>query len=646
MKYLSNFLLLIFFVGFVHSQTNDLLPSDNLVVDGIPAIPAAIVEGVGRYTEFRSATFLSWHPTKREMLISTRFADVPQIHLVKFPGGARTQLTFFKDRVGSATFNPNKGDYFLFSKDIGGGEWFQNYRYDLATGDITLLTDGKSKNSLGLFSEKGDRIVYGSTRRNGKDVDFYIMNPSDPKSDRVLAQLDKGEAWSVLDWSSDDNKILAEEQISINESYLWIFDTKTGEKLLVTPKFSEEQVAYSGGKFSSDSKGIYTTTDLNSEFRRLTYIDIGTKKYTFLTDKINWDVDEFDLSLDGKYIAFITNEDGIGVLHVIDAKTNKEIKLPKLPTGLIFGIRWHKNESELGFNINSARSTTDAYSLNIKTGKLDRWTYSETGGLNVENFSIPDLVKWKSFDKMLISGFLYMPPAKFTGKRPVIINIHGGPEAQSYPSFLGRYNYYLNELGIAIIFPNIRGSSGYGKTFLKLDNGFLREDSYKDIDALLDWIKTQPNLDADRIMVIGGSYGGHMVLAISTYYPEKIKCAVNIVGISNFVTFLENTEAYRRDLRRVEYGDERDPKMREFMEKIAPLNNAHKIAKPLFVVQGKNDPRVPYTEAEQIVASVKKNNIPIWYLMANDEGHGFAKKKNADYLFYATVMFVKKFLLE
>jgi dipeptidyl aminopeptidase/acylaminoacyl peptidase len=245
----------------------------------------------------------------------------------------------------------------------------------------------------------------------------------------------------------------------------------------------------------------------------------------------------------------------------------------------------------------------------------------------------------------MISGFLYRPPAKFTGKRPVIVNIHGGPEGQSFPGFLGRNNYYLNEMGIAIIFPNIRGSTGYGKSFLMLDNGMKREDSYKDLAALLDWIKQQPEFDGDRIMVTGGSYGGHSTLAVSTFYSDKIRCSVDIVGMSNLVTFLERTESYRRDLRRAEYGDEREPKMRAYLEKIAPMNHVDQIKKPMFVVAGKNDPRVPVSEANQIVEALKKNKTPAWYLIGNDEGHGFSKKKNQDFQFYATVMFMREYLL-
>ncbi len=627
----------------VIAQSPTVSVGENLIIDGIPPIPSSLTQTVDRYTQFRSASITDWHPTRREMLISTRFADTPQIHLVKFPLGSRKQLTFFPERVGEGTFQPTKGESFVFSKDIGGNEFNQNYRYDLATGDITRLTDGKSKNSLGRWSNQGDRMIYTSTRRTGKDTDFYIISPKNPQSDRLLAQVEGG-GWDALDWSPDDHLLLAGEYISANESYLWLIDTQSGEKKLVTPKGGKEKVTYSGGVFSSDGKGLYVTTDRDFEFSRLTYIDLATFKHTYLTTHIPWDVENFDLSHDGKYIAFVNNEDGASVLRLLETATGKEKPLPKLPVGQILGINWHRNNHDLGFTLVSAKTTADVYSLNLPSNKIERWTESETGGLSTVNFPDAQIVRWKSFDGKTISGFLYRPPTKFSGKHPVIINIHGGPEGQFRPTFLGRNNYYLNELGVAILFPNVRGSSGYGKNFLTLDNGYLREDSVKDIGSLLDWIATQPDLDKNRILVTGGSYGGYMSLAVATTYSDRIRASIDIVGISNFVTFLEKTESYRRDLRRVEYGDERDPKMREFLLKISPLNNASKIKKPLFVIHGQNDPRVPLNEAQQIVATVKKNQVPVWYLIAKDEGHGFSKKKNIDYQFYATVMFIKEFL--
>jgi dipeptidyl aminopeptidase/acylaminoacyl peptidase len=620
-----------------------IVPNENLVVEGIPAIPQALSATVSRYTQFRSASLSSWHPTKREMLISTRFGDVAQIHQVKFPMGARQQLTFETERVSGANFQPTKGDYFLFSKDLGGNEFSQNYRYDLATGDITLLTDGKSQNSGGTWSNKGDQIIYNSIRRTGKDRDFYVMDPRNPQSDRLVAQ-NTGGGWGIVDWSPNDQQILMSEYISANESYLWLLDLATGNRTRVTP--AGQKISYGSAVFSKDGKGLYVVTDQQSEFQRLAYLDLATKQYRYLTTNIPWDIEDIDLTKDGRYLAFTANENGASTLRVMDAQTNQLLKLPKLPVGLVASINWHRNSQDLGFTFVSAKSTADVYSINIRSGKSERWTGSETGGLNTNVFSDAELVSWRSFDGKMISGFLYRPAKKFTGKRPLIIDMHGGPEGQSRPYFLGRMNYYLNELGVAILFPNVRGSSGYGKTFLAADNGFSREDSVKDIGALLDWLPSQAGLDAKRVMVTGGSYGGYMSLAVATKYSDRIRAAIDIVGISNFVTFLERTEGYRRDLRRVEYGDEREPKMREFLQKISPVNNAKNIKVPLMVIHGQNDPRVPLNEAQQIVQAVRQNNVPVWYLMAKDEGHGFSKKRNVDYQFYATVMFIKEFLLD
>jgi dipeptidyl aminopeptidase/acylaminoacyl peptidase len=629
----------------VFPQNDAVVPNENLVTEGIPKIPVSIAEGVDRYSNFRGATLDSWDPVKREILISTRFADTNQIHLVKMPGGARTQLTFFADRVAGASYPPTKNDSFVFSKDVGGGEFYQLYRYDVSTGDVTLLTDGKSRNTDAVWSHAGDWLVYGSTRRDGNDVDLWEIEPANPKTDHLLTQL-QGGGWQALDWSPDANKILAAEFISANETYLWIVDAKSGEKTLITPKGGAQKIAYNSGRFSKDGKGIFVTTDKDSEVQRLAYVDLATKEHSYLTSNIPWDVDEFDLSDDGKTIAFVVDEDGFGVLHLLDTRTRKEKSVPSLPKGVISGVRWHKNNRDLAFNLSSARSSSDVFSLDVQTGKVERWTFSETGGLNTSDFPEAELIHWKSWDGRTISGFLYRPPAQFTGKRPVIINIHGGPEGQFRPSFPGRWDYYMNELGVAMIAPNVRGSTGYGKTFLALDNGFLREGSYQDINTLLDWIQTQPQLDSGRVLVTGGSYGGFMTLAVATHYNNRICCSVDVVGPSNLVTFLEHTSGYRQDLRRVEYGDERDPKMRAFLEQIAPYNKAKNITKPLFVVAGKNDPRVPASESEQMVNIVRQNGTPVWWLMAKDEGHGFAKKKNQDYQFCATVMFVKDYLLK
>jgi dipeptidyl aminopeptidase/acylaminoacyl peptidase len=628
-----------------NAQQAVISPPESIVVDNVPPIPASLAETAGRYTDYRYAFVTDWDPQRREMLVSTRFGDTFQLHLVKMPGGARQQLTFFREPVRTGLLHPTRGDYVVFQKDVGGGEWFQLYRYDLASGDSTMLTDGKSRNLLGPWSSRGDQIAYTSTRRTGQDTDLWVMNPADPRTDRLLTQV-QGGGWEPQDWSPDDKKILVLEYVSVNETYLWLVDAATGTKSELTPRNTTEKAAYANARFSKDGKGVYFTSDKGSEFQRLMYMDLVTKRTKVLAPQISWDVVEFALSYDGKRIAFVSNEDGQTVLHLLDVATGSELKpRPKVPSGIVSGLLWHRNNRDLAFSVSSSRLPGDCFSLDVTTGKVERWTTSESA-VRTDAFPEAELVRWKSFDGKVISGFLYRPPAKFEGRRPVMVVIHGGPEDQSVPDFLGQTNYLLNELGIAVILPNVRGSTGYGKTFTKLDNGFLREDTYKDINALFDWIATRSDLDSERIAVAGGSYGGHMTLAISTFYSGRIRCSVDIVGMSNLVTFLEHTEAYRRDLRRAEYGDERDPKMREFLERIAPMNNVEKIRKPMMVVAGKNDPRVPVSESDQIVAALKMQGTPVWYILAKDEGHGYQKKQNRDYQFYAMVEFLQQYLLK
>lgn len=619
-------------------------PTPNLIVEGIPAIPASLATAVRRYTESRSATVADWHPVRREMLISTRFGNTAQIHRVAMPKGARQQLTFFDEPVNGAQYEPKTGRYFLFTRDAGGNEFGQIYRYDEADGTVTRLTDGgRSQNGGIAFSRRGDRIAYGSTRRNGADRDIYLMDPLQPGSARLLLQVSGG-GWGVSDWSPDDRRLLVGEYRSISHSRLHLVDVADGRREELSP--AADTVAYGDARFSRDGRGVYLTTDRGSEFLRLSYLDLATRRITPLSTGIEWDVDAFELSADGRTIAFSTNEAGRSRLYLLDTRTRQARPVAGIPAGVIGTLRWHHSRPEVAFSLASARSPSDVYSVDAVTGRVSRWTQSELGGLVAEQLVEPRLVRWPSFDGREITGFYYRPPARFTGKRPVIISIHGGPEGQYRPGFLARNNYFLNELGIAVVFPNVRGSSGFGKSFVNLDNGPKREDSVKDIGALLDWIAQQPELDARRVMVTGGSYGGYMTLAVATNYNDRICCALDIVGISNFNTFLQNTESYRRDLRRAEYGDERDPQMRAFFERIAPLNNAGRISRPLFVVQGGNDPRVPRSEAEQMVARVKQNGSPVWYLMASDEGHGFRKKSNVDFQFYSTIMFVRQYLLD
>jgi len=643
-KKLFSLSFLLFALHTLSAQQGIIPITDNLVIEGIPPLPVSYITDIKNYTETRSASLADWNPVKKEILISTRFANSNQLHYVKFPGGDRKQITFFDEPISSATFDPVNGQYFLFLKDIGGNEFSQIYRFDLSNNNISLLTDGKrSQNEDIIWSNKGDQFAYASTKRNGQDRDIVIMNPLDPESERMVTE-NSGGGWYVNRWSPDDASLLIQENISVNETRLYQVNVSTGKIKRLLPE-KDEHTTYDGICYSKDGKGIYLITNKAGEFNQLAYFEFSTSKLIYITGNIHWDVESADISKDGKTLAFVTNENGLSKLYLLSTETNKYYLVSEIPTGKIGSLKWFNDSKSIGITLSSYNSMGDVFEYNTVTKELIRWTESETGGLDISSLQEPQLILWKSFDGRMISGWLYKASARFTGKRPVMIVIHGGPEGQSYPTFLGRLSYCLNELGISLIYPNVRGSSGYGKTFVDLDNGMKREESVKDIGALIDWIGQNQDLDKERIMVMGGSYGGYMTLAVSYLYSDKIRCSLDIVGISNFNTFMKNTEAYRRDLRRVEYGDERDPSMAAFFDSIAPINHSDKIKKPLFIVQGGNDPRVPYTESIQMKEKIQQNGGTVWFLMAKDEGHGFRKKNNVDFQFYSTIEFIKQFLL-
>lgn len=617
----------------------------NLVIENIPEFPQELIERTEQYQNVRSAIFSGWDAEDKGIFIRTRFAETSQVHYVMQPGGMRAQLTFFKEPISGMNVRPSvKEQGFLFFKDIGGNELYQIYYYDMATGRYKMLTDGKSRNESPVWSKDGAKFAFRSNMRNGKDFDIYMVSMDKPL-DYVLLRECSG-SWAPLSWSPDGKKLLLLNYISINQSTIYIFNID--DKSLTPLQKSDELLAMGYAVWSSDGNSVYFTSDFDNEFQYLQKYDIKSGKITPITKEIPWDVIFLGISKNGNSFGFITNEDGMSKVYLLDQKTLKYKQIKSIPQGIIEAFQFTSDGNRLAFTVNSYNTAGDVYVVNVSNEKLERWTYSEVGGLNTDNFIKPELIHYPTFDSVdgkvrKIPAYYYKPKGK--GPFPVVIYFHGGPEAQYQPGFVSTFQFWLNEMGIAVLAPNVRGSSGYGKTFLQLDNGYLRENSVKDGGALLDWIAKNPDLDASRVCVYGGSYGGYMVLAMMTHYNDRISAGVNIVGISNFVTFLENTSEYRRDLRRVEYGDERDPDMRAFLQKISPTNNAHKITKPLLIIQGLNDPRVPVTEAEQIRDIVRKNGGDVWYLLAKDEGHGFAKKSNRDFSQNATVLFLQKVLL-
>ena len=611
-----------------------------IVADGIPPVPDELAADTRPYMEFRTASFQGWNPATKGIGIITRFANVPQVHEVARPGAARRQISFEPDTINGASYSRGLGDVTVVQKDVGGSEFWQ--LYTLANGRLELLTDGKSRNSMNAWSHDGRWLAYTSTRRNGTDNDIYVIDPRKPATNRLVAQV-KGGGWAVADFAPDGKTALAVSFNSITDSDLYRLNLSTGK---MTPIGDPaRQISYGGAQFAPDGT-LWVTSDEGSDFRRLGTLDPQTGRFTPVAPEQRWDVENFDIAEDGRFIAYVVNEAGTSRLKVLDPRTRQVREVRALPAGTIGGLEvapW----GDIGLTLSSARAAADVYSVSPDSLVVTRWTESETGGLDVRANAEPELVEVRSFDGERVSGFLYRPdPKKFPGRRPLIVNIHGGPEGQSRPGFLGRNNYYLNELGIAIFFPNVRGSTGYGKRFVALDNGpDLRENSVKDIGAFLDALSKDRAIDPKRIGLTGGSYGGYMCYASAIRYGDRFRGANCAVAISNFVTFLENTQSYRRDLRRVEYGDERDPAQRSKLLAISPMTRSRELAIPLMVVTGGNDPRVPASEADQMVQAVRANGRTAWHLLAKDEGHGFSKKVNQDYQFWTSLMFWQQNLL-
>ena len=614
----------------------------NLAIEGIPDIPPELVQRLRRYQFARSAQFAGWTPDGR-ITISTRFGNTNQLHVVDRPLGARRQLTFFDEPVNGGSWSPTgarKG--IIYTRDAGGDENYQLEYLDPAAGAPVRLTDGRGRADTGVWSADGTKYAFTWTVRTGVASDIYVDDPVDRMQPQLVYQA-PGPGWAAVDWSPDGQSLLLIRFVSVNESYIYVYGLATRELREIEPA---KVKAARGALFARDGKGVYITSDLGTEFRTLRYVDLATGKVTDLTrDVIRWEIQDVAISQDGRYLAYVVNEDGASRLGVMDLAQHADLIPPELPFGVIGAIGFDPAGKRLAFSLQTPTQPSDLFAWTLADGRLERWTESEVGPVDAKSLVAPTLVRYPTFDRFHgkpreIPAWVYRPAGP--GPHPVLVNIHGGPEGQAQPVFNMSVQQWAAELGYAVIQPNVRGSSGYGKTYVALDNGMKREDSVKDIGALLDWIATQPDLDAKRVAVIGGSYGGYMTLASMTHFNDRLRGAVDIVGISNFVTFLESTAEYRRDLRRPEYGDERDPKMREFLQRISPLNNADRITKPMLVVQGNNDPRVPVTEAEQMVAKIRANGGEVWYLVGLNEGHGFQKRDNVDYYQWAVALFLEK----
>jgi dipeptidyl aminopeptidase/acylaminoacyl peptidase len=624
---------------------SDPLKPAAIFTEEVPAIPPDFAARLAQYQNTRSAGFAGWDPAGKGMLVRTRFGNSTQLHRVYELGGRREQITFEAEPVDGQFIPRTTEEAILLTMSAGGSENEQIYFFDRVNFAKRLLTDGMSRNRIDAIRPDGGQMVIASNQRNGRDTDLYLADPRQPRSMKLLMEV-SGEFWGATDWSQDGKRLLLMRYVSANEAYPALLDLETNQRTDL-PLPTKDKAAIGALRFAKDGKSAWIATDARGEFKQLSRLDLATHKYEWYTNDIAWDVSGLAVDEHTGRIAFTVNASGASRLFILEREPDlkkiarREIDLPR---GIVSSLEFSPHE-RLGFTLARPDAPADAYSLEFATDKLTRWTFSEVGGLDPASFITAVPIEAKSFDGRMIPAWYYKPrTAAAENKAPVLIQIHGGPEGQAQPYFSGTTQFYLNELGIALLVPNVRGSSGYGKTYLKLDNAELRDDSVKDIGAMLDWIKEQPELDASRVAVSGGSYGGFMVLASLVKFGDRIKAGIDNVGICNFNTFLQNTAAYRVDLRRAEYGDERDPKMRAIFEQISPANHADKIVSALLVAHGRNDPRVPFSEAEQIAAKVRANGRSVWTVFADNEGHGFAKKDNADYLRAVEAWFLKQSL--
>lgn len=628
-----------------------------LVMEDIPPIPAELAQAINRFQNIRSAKFSGWSRDSKNIYIKTRFAAVSQLHRVSMPGGARHQLTFGDDPVGEVALQTN-GGLIAYTRDRDGDEFDQLLLLDPENGLSRELTGNQAVNNRMIWDRQGRQLAYRSTRRNGYSNDIWIQGVDPAEEAKLVYQSTDGSLWKPVDFSRDGKYLLIQQFISVIDSHIWIKRLPDGELRHLVGDAENPASNIASGFDEDDSHVLFVTNQRNGA-AELAMVSLATgteseKPYiTFVSSKSDWDITQFALSRDRRRGAFISNENGISRLHLFDPSRLVYKRVDKIPLGIIRGLAFSPDGKKLGMTLNSAQSPNDAWVLQLgrkplSAKKLTRWTFSEVGGLDSSRFSEPVPIQFPSpFEDtgryLNVPAFVYLPPGK--GPHPVIIHIHGGPENQFRPAFNSEFQTWIDQLGVAVIAPNIRGSLGYGARYLALDDGYKRENAVKDIGALLDWIALQPQLDQDRVAVFGASYGGYMALASAVHYSDRLRAAVDRVGISNFVTFLENTQGYRQELRRIEYGDERDPEMRAFLESISPLNNVDKINIPLLVVQGKNDPIVPMSESGQMVEALRARGQTVWYMNALNEGHGYDRRENRDLYQQATIMFLQKYLL-
>ncbi|MFD1587006.1 S9 family peptidase [Halorientalis brevis] len=589
-----------------------------------------------RYLNIRSAYGASVGPVGTlAFLMDT--TGTPQIWTLDEPGAWPEQRTFDDERVTFCSWSPERREL-AFGMDEGGDEFTQLFRLDADDGTIHPLTDVPDAiHYWGGWSHDGEQFAFAANRRDESVFDVYVQDRDECGDEADLIY--EGDGWlAVAGWSPDDDRLIVSEHHSSFDKDLYVLDVKSGERTHITPH--DGDVRYNSPSWGPDGDAVYCCTDRDTDTLYLGRIDLDSHEIETVESGDEWNVDGIALDDETGRFAYSRNVDGYTELTIgeLTGPTEYETRpTPDLPDGTAGGVSFDPDAETFALSASSRTTNTNVHVVDFETGETTRWTRASTAGIPPSSFRGPELVHVESFDGREIPAYFTLPADAPAGETPVIVDVHGGPESQRRPSFSGLTQYLLSR-GYAVFEPNVRGSTGYGKAYTHLDDVRQRMDSVKDLKAGVDWLHDHPRVDPDRIVAKGGSYGGFMVLAALTEYPDLWAAGVDVVGIANFVTFLENTGAWRREHREAEYGSLEDD--REFLESISPLTHADEIEAPLFVLHGANDPRVPVGEAEQIAEEVEAQGIPVEKLIFEDEGHGISKRENQIDAYTAVVDFL------
>ncbi|AAG18962.1 S9 family peptidase [Halobacterium salinarum] len=590
---------------------------------------------IERYLDIRGAGDPTYGPTG-ELAFTLGTTGTAQVWALGAPGAWPTQLTFHDERVQWASFSPTREEL-AYGMDTGGDEFTQLHRVSGdGSEDVQLTAFPDAKHDWGGWSHDGDRIAYTANRRDASRFDVYVQGRDEAGANADCVRVgDTFDLPSVVGWSPSDDRLLVVDTHSNFDQDVAVLDVDTGEITRATAGLDAD-TRFSWVAWAPDGGGVYVTTDHDADTRYLGLLDPETGAISRVADGGDWPIEAVVTAHDAGRLAYVRNRDGYSELTIADAAgtTLTEQPTPELPDGVIRGLSWGPDGDTLAVVVSAATENPNVFVVDVATGAATQWTNAATAGIPKSTFREPELVRYETFDGREIPALFTRPDGD--GPHPVIVDFHGGPEGQRRPSFLSLRQYFVDN-GYAVFEPNVRGSSGYGATYMNLDNVRNRMDAVADGKAGVEWLTARTDIDADRVVAYGGSYGGFMVLASLTEYPELWAAGVDIVGIANFVTFLENTGDWRREHRESEYGSlDAD---REFLESISPTNNADRIRAPLLVLHGANDPRVPVGEAERIVEQASAH-VPVEKHVFDDEGHGFSKRANKQAAYRAVVDFL------